>query len=991
MFNLKIAVIKGDGIGQEVVGEAIRVLETVKKKFHIECDIDEFPYGADYYLETGITIPKEAYTKWPKIYDAVLLGAVGDPRIKDNCHAKDIVLGMRQKMDLYVNRRPVKILNDAVCPLKKSNAESIDFVVFRENTEDLYVGSGGRLKPGTKEEVAVENSIHTYTGVERIIRAAFEYARENKKSSVIMSDKGNAMQFAGGLWLEVFEKIGEEYPEIKKKHIYIDALCAQVIEKPEEMEVIVTSNMFGDILTDICAQLQGGMGMAVSCNSNPEYEHFLGVYEPVHGSAPDIAGKNISNPIAAILCVASLLRDAGYRKESLVIEEAVKKAIQENYTTVDIGGEKSTSQVGDYICSRIEEPEVVLARRILYLTKDVSIIKRQLAGEDIEINDLDELMDQISTDEITPARTCYYYDEKLGDYCLTGLRGDCVTVDSIKNGNFDVIVSGFSKGCGSSRETAPYSELFAGVKLVIARSFEKIYKQNCENIGLLTTTDFSLLEEIKKNKVIKMESLVKDCDALSREIIMAGGLINYSKNNNLRKMKPAGNVRNDKPLTLIEKIIMKHMVNESEIEELIAGKNKTLSVWVDVDYKFSHDYVTPMAQYIYKNAFGENVSIQNTEQTIFFRDHLNFLEDVLTKEEKEGETWKQASKLAVMQKSFACEQNVKLYDGNAICHLGMIENHVLPGQIVVGTDSHSCTSGVLGALCFGVGSTDIVNAWYTNKVRIKVPQTIRVYLNGTCPEKVSAKDIILKLLSTDYFKSGNVIGTCIEFCGSAIADMNVDERATLTNMAVEAGACTGIIAPDKMTIDYLLGVRAISKEELNSMLIYGDEEADYKTVIELDVSTLKPMVALPGDPHNGIPIDELKEKVKIDISYAGSCTGGKKSDMDIYAKVLRDALSKGQKIADGVKCYIQFASLEVKKYAIRMGYIECFEEAGVVLLEPSCGACINAGPGVSTDKNEVTVSSINRNFNGRSGPGKVYLASPRVVIQSAVNGYIAYE
>lgn len=988
---MKIAVIRGDGIGQEVIGEALRVLETVREQFHIECEIDEFPYGADYYLEKGITFPEEAYSNWPKVYDAVLLGAVGDPRIKDNCHAKDIVLGMRQKMELYANIRPVKILNNRVCPLKIEKAKDVDFVVFRENTEDLYVGMGGRFKECTEDEVAVESSIHTYKGVERIVREAFKYAQENGIKSVIMSDKGNAMRYAGALWMNVFEKIGKEYPEIEKKHVYIDALCAQVIQKPKEMGVIVTTNMFGDILTDICAQLQGGMGMAISCNRNPELERFLGVYEPVHGSAPDIAGQNIANPIASILCIAALLKDAGYKNESRVIEDAVRKAVEENYVTVDLGGEKSTREVGSFICNTIRESKIIINRRILYLTKDIDKIKRQLNGEDIEITDLDELMDQISTDEITPARTCYYYDEKLGDFCLTGLRGDCIKVNSIKQGNFDVIVSGFSKGCGSSRETAPYSELYAGVKLVIARSFEKIYKQNCENIGLLTTTDFDVLEQIKKEQAVDMQRLVNGCDALSKDIIMAGGLINYSRKNNLREKKPIGHLNTEKPLTLVEKIVMKHMIDENDIKLLLESKEKTPSIWVDVDFKFSHDYVTPMAQYIYKNAFGSNVSVENKEQTIFFRDHLNYLQCILTKEEKEGETWKQASQLAVMQKDFATEQGIKLYDSNAICHLGMIENYVLPGQIVIGTDSHTCTSGVLGGLCFGVGSTDIVNAWYTNKVRVKVPRTVRVYLNGKCKEQVSAKDIILKLLTTEYFKSSEIIGTCIEFCGSALLDMNVDERATLTNMAVEAGACTGIISPDQVTIDYLKESRGMSEEEIKSLLVYGDDNADYAQIIDIDVSQLSPIVALPGDPHNGVEIDSLEGKVKIDISYAGSCTGGKKSDMDIYAKVLKEALEKGQKIAEGVKCYIQFASLEVKRYATKMGYLEYFEKAGVILIEPSCGACINAGPGVSTDKNQITISSINRNFNGRQGPGKVYLASPRVVIQSAVNGFISYE
>ncbi len=351
---LKIAVIAGDGIGSEVVKEALKVLKTIGSKFNINYEVEEFPYGADYFLETGISIPQEAFTEWPKKFTAILFGAVGDPRVKPNDYAKEILLGIRTKLDLYVNLRPVKLLDKQYCPLKNKTEEDVNFVVVRENIEDIYINSGGNFKKGTKDEVAIENSLHTRKGVERVIRYAFEYANENKLSSVLMSDKSNAMVYVGDLWQRVFNEVAEEYPHIEKRHMYIDALHMELIRDPSQFEVIVTSNIFGDILTDSAAQIQGGMGLAASGNINPESTHFRGLYEPVHGSAPMIAGKNIANPIASILSLAMLLQDHGYKKEASIIQGAVKAVINKGKVTVDLGGNCSTSEIGDLVCQEIQ-------------------------------------------------------------------------------------------------------------------------------------------------------------------------------------------------------------------------------------------------------------------------------------------------------------------------------------------------------------------------------------------------------------------------------------------------------------------------------------------------------------------------------------------------------------------------------------------------------------------------------------------------------------
>ncbi len=353
-----------------------------------------------------------------------------------------------------------------------------------------------------------------------------------------------------------------------------------------------------------------------------------------------------------------------------------------------------------------------------------------------------------------------------------------------------------------------------------------------------------------------------------------------------------------------------------------------------------------------------------------------------------------ADGLATTQADFTEEQGIRLYGGTeehgseAICHNAVVEDIALPGQLVIGTDSHTCMAGVLGCFAFGVGSTDMANAWYTKDIRVKVPEVVRFVLTGEKRADVSAKDVMLKILSSDYMKEGKGIGQVLEFAGEGIRDWTIDERATLTNMAVEAGGFTGIIEPDEVVTEYLVRMRGLDAEEIREGFLTSDPNAEYAARFEIDLAEIRPMVALPGDPRNGIDIEDLDAEVKIDAAYGGSCTGGKKSDMDMYAAVLRRAVERGQRVAPGVRLYIQFGSQKIKEYARERGYIELFERAGAELIDPSCGACINAGPGASQTVETVTVSAQNRNFPGRSGPGKLYLASPYVVAASAIAGRI---
>jgi 3-isopropylmalate dehydrogenase len=344
----RIAVLPGDGIGRDVIPEAIKVLNACGAAI----ETAEFDWGAARYMADGVTVPPDGFAMLERDFDAILVGAFGDPRVPTNTHAKEILLGMRFKMDLYANVRPVRLLDAGLCPLKGIEPKDLDFVVIRENTEGVYVDSGGVFKQGTDDEVAIQEDINTRKGVERIIRYAFDYCEKHTKlddsprKRVLMSDKSNAMTHAGGLWQRVFKEVSREYPQIKAEHIYVDAVCMQMVRDPRQFDVIVTNNMFGDIITDLAAGLQGGLGMASSGNIHPGK---TSMFEPVHGSAPPIAGKNIANPMGAMLTSAMMLNHLGLTAGAAKIERAVLEAVHQRKTTQDIGGTLGTREVGDWV------------------------------------------------------------------------------------------------------------------------------------------------------------------------------------------------------------------------------------------------------------------------------------------------------------------------------------------------------------------------------------------------------------------------------------------------------------------------------------------------------------------------------------------------------------------------------------------------------------------------------------------------------------------
>jgi 3-isopropylmalate/(R)-2-methylmalate dehydratase large subunit len=669
---------------------------------------------------------------------------------------------------------------------------------------------------------------------------------------------------------------------------------------------------------------------------------------------------------------------------------------------------------------------VRLRGRILFLTEDPELIKRQLAGWDLPW-DLEnpannpKLRDDISTDEITPAHYCFYFDRTLGEIPYAGLRcGGILPIGrgDVKKGGFVCSVSGKRRGKGSSREQSPYAEMCAGIQLAIAENIERIYQQNCQNLGLLTSTNFSLIDRIRAGEEIALGEFTAGEDEITRQVIEYGGLFPFNVARMQGKVFLPAIKTAKRAMTIAEKIFAAHIISTASETADPSGRPEPFDFAQDrlarapvptrfvqpgdtgftsVDLRFSHEYVTPMASIFYEQYVGKDVPVNDAASICFFRDHLTFLDEVISEEKKKMGLLDLATQLKLKQEDFAKQQGIKLHGeltdrkgSEGICHSVMLETYALPGQVNVGSDSHTPHVGAIGCIAFGIGTTDVFNSWITKDVRVKVPESVKIVIRGKRHANVTAKDFILKILSLDYVRSGKALAKVMEYAGEAVEALSVDERATMTNMAAEIGGFTGIVAPDEKVIEFLMERRGMKRAEIEKMIegLNSDPDAEYAEVIELDAAEITPMVATPGDPGNGKYIRELGARVPIEIAYGGTCTAGKNEDMDMYAAVLADALKQGRRISENVEFWIQFGSQETREYSKRRGYLEIFERAGARVIEPSCGACINAGPGVSTRADQVVISAQNRNFPGRSGPGQMYLASPLTVAASAVAGYI---
>ena len=532
--------------------------------------------------------------------------------------------------------------------------------------------------------------------------------------------------------------------------------------------------------------------------------------------------------------------------------------------------------------------KVRLQGRILFLTEDPELIRRQLAGEDLPWDSANpannpKLRDDISTDEITPAHYCFYFDETLGEIPYLGLKCGSATPigrGDVKRGGFVCAVSGKRRGKGSSREQSPYAEMCAGIGLVIAENIERIYKQNCQNLGLLTSTNFSLIERIRSGEEIALSEFTTGEDEITRQVIEYGGLFPFNVARMQGKVflpaiKSAGeSSAPTRAMTVAEKIFARHMLNEKG-EVRVPSVKPGDTGFARADLRFSHEYVTPMAAIFFERYVGKDAKVNDPASILFFRDHLTFLDEVISEEKKKLGLLDLATQLKLKQQDFAKKQGIRLHGeltdrkgSEGICHSIVLESYALPGQLNIGSDSHTPHVGAIGCVAFGIGTTDVFNSWITKDVRVKVPESVRIVVRGKKHPNVTAKDFILKILSLDYVRSGKALAKVMEYAGEAIEELSVDERATMTNMAAEIGGFTGIVAPDKKAVDFLVERRGMDRSKAEAMIegLYSDPGAQYAHVIELDAAEITPMVATPGDPGNGKYVRELHTPVPVEIA-----------------------------------------------------------------------------------------------------------------------------
>jgi 3-isopropylmalate/(R)-2-methylmalate dehydratase large subunit len=636
---------------------------------------------------------------------------------------------------------------------------------------------------------------------------------------------------------------------------------------------------------------------------------------------------------------------------------------------------------------------------ILFLCNDARRMRDQLGGQQLTLAQVLPLRDDVSTDEITPVAILGHYDDALGRYAHTGLRAggeQVIAPNALRSGGFSVLVAGKRYGKGSSREHSPTAEKLAGICLVVAESFERIYRQNADNIGLLTSTDMGLPERIQRGEPITLDEILQGRDSLAASIVRSGGLLAFGQQHlrGATPVAPSPTVAHSIPgHTLFEKIIARHLLHTAVTQGMPSVGE---GAFVRADWRFIHEYYTGMAAHMLHTTLGRGYALHESDSVVVFEDHTSYMDE--SPAHLSAGLVPLMRRMAQAQRSFVQQHRLRshctLTDAQAdaadtseaagISHAMMAEHYALPGQVVVGTDSHTPHSGALGCVAFGVGTTDMANAFVTGAIRLTMPHSLQVDLQGTLAQGITAKDIVLHLLARADIRAGVGVGKVFEFTGEVIRHLSIDERATLTNMTAELGGLTGMVAPDAHTVAFLKQRRGV--DVVLEPWMHSDANASYAHHISLDCSQLSPMVAAPGDPGNGLALETLDAVVPIDIAYGGSCTAGKRADFEHYHAVLAWGLSHGLKVPAQVQLYLQYGTTAVRDYCIAKGYDHTFRQSGARMLQPSCGACANCGPGSSTQASQVTVSAINRNFAGRSGPGQVWLASPPTVMASALAG-----
>jgi 3-isopropylmalate/(R)-2-methylmalate dehydratase large subunit len=638
------------------------------------------------------------------------------------------------------------------------------------------------------------------------------------------------------------------------------------------------------------------------------------------------------------------------------------------------------------------------AKRVLYLTKDLELVKRQLRGElrlsMAELRPAD-LLDDVNTDVMTPAWVCFRHrpeDLALDAYAgLVDSAGQRVfPTRALLDGGFQVIVSGERKGTGSSRETAPQAEKWCGIELAIASSFAPIHERNNVNLGQLMG-DHAQLARLERGEELPLEEFTGRYDPVTRAVLEAGGLFAFSARYRAGRIRLELPTSGPRPMTMGEKILAAHRVRAGNGVAAAAGfvQPGDLAL-VRVDGGYSHEFTTAQVHHFLAQEFGRDYRLVDPRKFAVFEDHLLYADGVA----RMAPFAPQIQVLRELQREFQRHTGVRDYSAQGgvspgICHQVAREQFVDPGDFIQATDSHTCMGGGNNALTWGVGATEYAALVHAGFTFVEVPESIRFELAGELPADCTAKDLILEILRT-YTVRGETLNRIMEWGGPGLAALSMDERATLCNMATECSARSGICEGDSRAAEWLAARRpGATPDSIARRFVRPDPGARYAGgVHQVDLSAVRPMAARPGDPTYGVPVAELGS-VPIDIAYAGSCTAGKEHDLDFYARVLREAVDAGRRVAPGVRMLVQFGSESVRDYAAARGYLELFQRAGVNVIQPGCGACIGCGPGVSERSDQVTVSAINRNFSGRSGPGKLYLASPLTVAASAVEGRIA--
>ena len=640
-------------------------------------------------------------------------------------------------------------------------------------------------------------------------------------------------------------------------------------------------------------------------------------------------------------------------------------------------------------------------KRVLFLTKDLELIRRQLyEGLDLRMTDLrvEDLLDDINTDVMTPAWVCFDHEPAvIAENAYAGLVHEGRRVfesHALLDGGFEVIVSGHRKGTGSSRETAAQCERWSGIRIVIAASFAPIHERNNINLGQLMG-DHDMLERLQAGESISLNEFTSQYDPVTRLIVENGGILPFARKLGDGEVSLPELNTGPRPMTMVEKMVSNKLLGKNGSARYVKPGDAVLS---QVDGGYSHEFTTGQVHEFLKEEYGDDYTLPNPSKYAVFEDHLLYATGV----PRFGRFTEKIQTLRDMQDVFQQHTGVRDYSAEdgispGICHQVAREEFIDVGDFIQATDSHTCMGGATNALAYGVGSTEYANLVHNQFSFVQVPESIRFELVGALDPGCTAKDVILHIL-WKYAANSETLDRSMEFGGPGLASLSMDERATLCNMATECSAKTGICEPDERTVEWLTKRRpGLSEEAVRGAFVLPDAGAEYHGGVHaIDLSQIRPMVAHPGNPDEGIPsdptngayIDDLGE-VSIDIAYAGSCTAGKDDDFAYYAQVTEAALDAGVRIPEGVECYIQFGSKTVKALSERNGWSEMFERAGVKLIDPGCGACIGAGPGISDDAEQVTISAINRNYQGRSGPGKLYLASPLTVMASAFVGKIS--